>query len=363
MGKEGQIMLIENRLMFKGLFSAAACMHICFLVMFINAGTEPLVIFNIISVAIYVGGVVLTFTSPAIERHTLALTTIVYAEVNAHAIVATLLLGFEPCFLLYATSILPMCAFTLFSVKKETYTRCMIIMPIVSTVLIIAALVIDNRVNIMTGCELSDRQVNVMRVINIIFNLLLVFGFSFLFVNHTNHLLKKLSDSNEKLNYIATHDALTGLHNRHSLWNYLSALHGSAGDFCVCMGDIDNFKRTNDTYGHDCGDQVLKEVAGIVRSNIGESDMACRWGGEEILIIMNGSRDECLNRIEKMRSRICGLNLRYDGKEVPTTMTFGFAQGSENPDPDDVNIEELISIADKRLYVGKNSGKNVIISE
>ena len=356
-------MHIENRLMFKVMFSAAAAMHICFLIMFINAGATPLAIFNVISVAIYLGGVLLTFTSSAIDKHILSLTITVYAEVSAHAILATLLLGFEPCFLLYAMSILPMCAFALFSVEKRTYTRCMVIMPVTSTVLIVATLVINDKVNLLAGYQLSVEQVNVMRVINIIFNLLLVFGFSFLFVNQMNNLLKKLRDSNEKLNYTATHDALTGLYNRHSLWKYLPELHKSAGEFCICMGDIDNFKNTNDTFGHDCGDVVLKKVAETITTGIGGSDLACRWGGEEVLIIMYGSRGECIKRVEEIRLRISGLGLLHEGQPVPSTMTFGFADSGENPDPDDVNLEALISLADKRLYEGKRSGKNIIVSQ
>ncbi|MGN1338987.1 MAG: GGDEF domain-containing protein [Oscillospiraceae bacterium] len=356
-------MIIESRFMFKVLFSAAALMHVSFLIMFYNAGTTPMVAFNICSVLLYIGGVVMAFAIPSFEKHNLSATIIVYIEVSTHAVLATLLLGFEPCYLLYAISILPMCAFTLFSVNKKTYFRCMIIMSLLSTALIFATLVIDNRVNIMTGYELTERQIYIMRVVNIICNLILVFGFSFLFVNQMNHLLQKLSDSNEQLNYTATHDALTGLLNRHSLRKYLSALHSAPGEFCVCMGDIDNFKRTNDTFGHDCGDQVLKKVAEVIKTNMGKADMVCRWGGEEILMIMNGSRDECLSRTEKIRREIAELNHQHEGQTVPTTMTFGFARDAENPSPDDIYIEALISLADKRLYTGKNSGKNVIISE
>ena len=129
------------------------------------------------------------------------------------------------------------------------------------------------------------------------------------------------------------------------------------------MGDIDNFKKTNDTFGHDCGDIVLKTISGVISDSIGEKDLACRWGGEEILIIMHGSRGECYERVEKMRLQIAGLNISHEGEPVPTTMTFGFADNSENPDPGDVHIEELISIADKRLYEGKRSGKNVVVAQ
>lgn len=356
-------MIIQNRLMFKVMFSAAAAMHVSFMVMFLNAGALPLVILNFFSIAIYITGVIAAFVVRSFDKHILSMTLIVYAEVTAHAIVATLLVGFEPCFLLYAISILPMCAFTLFPVSKKTFMRSMLVMSFISTVLIIATLIVNDRIGILSGYILRTEQVNVMRLINIIFNLVLVFGFSFLFVNQMNNLLKELSDTNDNLNYIASHDALTGLYNRHSLWKHLSDIHGSVDNYCVCMGDIDNFKKTNDTYGHDCGDQVLKKIAGVITGNISEADFACRWGGEEILIIMKGSRAECHERVVKMRRAICGLDIMYEGQPVPTTMTFGFADSSENPDPDDAHMEELISLADKRLYRGKKSGKNVVISQ
>lgn len=356
-------MIIKNRLMFKVMFSAAALMHVFFLVMFFDAGAIPMVIFNICSVAIYITGVVLAAVIPTFDKHTLSMSLIVYAEVTAHAVIATIRLGFEPCFLLYAISILPMCAFTLFPVKKKTYMRCMMTMPFISTAIIIATLIFTENVGSLSGVVLSENQINVMRLINIIFNLVLVFGFSFLFVNQMNNLLKELNDTNDHLNYIAAHDALTGLYNRHSLREHLTVLHDSADEYCVCMGDIDDFKKTNDTYGHDCGDIVLKTISRLISDSIGEEDLACRWGGEEILIIMNGSRSECCERVEKMRQQIAGLNIEHEGQKIPATMTFGFADSSENPDPADIHIEELISLADKRLYRGKRSGKNVVISQ
>lgn len=349
--------------MFKVTFSAAALMHVCFLIMFFNAGIASLAVFNIFSVLLYLAGIIVAFIVPTVEEHVLGLMLMVYGEVTAHAVIATMLLGFDPCFLLYALSILPMCAFTLFSVPKKAFTNCMIVMPAVSTCLIIATLIIDDSNLITTRYVLNISQVNMMRVINIIFNLVLVFGFSFLFINMINNLINQLNSSNERLNYTATHDALTGLYNRHYLWTFLAELHKSNDEFCVCMGDIDNFKRTNDTFGHECGDMVLKNVTGVIRDCLGECDLACRWGGEEILVILFGSHGECLKRVEKMRRRISEMELSHDSEKVPATMTFGFADCIENTDPDDVNLENLISLADKRLYQGKRGGKNIVVSE
>lgn len=107
-----------------------------------------------------------------------------------------------------------------------------------------------------------------MRTINIAFNIALLFGFSTLFILEIHNLINKLNETNDRLNYIATHDALTGLYNRHSLTGALSALKTSERPFCIVMGDLDDFKKVNDTYGHECGDVVLKSVSEVILRNM-----------------------------------------------------------------------------------------------
>ena len=145
------------------------------------------------------------------------------------------------------------------------------------------------------------------------------------------------------------------------------------------MGDLDDFKKINDTYGHDCGDIVLKSVASIIIENTKDNEMACRWGGEEMLIVMRGSREECFARISVVKSEISSLAITSDSKPVKVTMTFGFADSEEKnaaiessgaaeegsspiKTPHHIGIDSLISMVDKRLYIGKRRGKNVIIS-
>lgn len=354
-------MVIKYRLMFKVLYTAASMMHICFLIMFLKSHIMPLVIFNICSVLFYIAGISITFKSRHIDRHIFTLTIMVYIEVTAHAIFATMVVGFETFFLLYGIVILPMCAFTLFCSDKTNRFGIMMVLCVISTILTALTLAYLSDHDCIFNYPLNYEEISNMRMINVIFNMLLVFGFSFLFINHINNLLKQLSETNEQLNYMATHDPLTGLVNRHSLWKFLSVLKQSESHFCICMGDIDNFKRTNDTYGHDCGDKVLKQVAEVIQTGIGGSDMACRWGGEEILIILMCDKEEAYQKVCEMRKQIYELNIEHENQKVATSMTFGFADSEELGDSTE-KLESLIALVDKRLYEGKNSGKNKVVS-
>ncbi|MGN1423624.1 MAG: GGDEF domain-containing protein, partial [Oscillospiraceae bacterium] len=209
---------------------------------------------------------------------------------------------------------------------------------------------------------ISPDILDLMRAINILFNLLLLFAFSGLFILEIRSLIEKLNLSNEQLIFTATHDPLTGLYNRNRLRGTLEKLDKCGEPFCIVMGDIDDFKKVNDTYGHDCGDVVLKSIAEIIMTNIGERDIACRWGGEEMLIIMYGSYDDCYGRISNIKSLINSLAIDHEDTTVRVSMTFGFAASGEDEAGGSMGIDAMISTVDKRLYKGKASGKNVIIA-
>jgi len=172
----------------------------------------------------------------------------------------------------------------------------------------------------------------------------------------------QLLDTNKKLEYLATHDELTGLQNRRSMNELLTLCRAQAErssiPFVVAMGDIDNFKRLNDTYGHNYGDQVLTLLAETIQLSTREGDFVCRWGGEEILILFSATRrDAAKSVLLRVQER-----LRHPGPEgqeillAPVTMTFGLSEYQSGQ-----SICELIEHADERLYQGKSSGKNCII--
>lgn len=127
--------------------------------------------------------------------------------------------------------------------------------------------------------------------------------------------------------------------------------------FTVVMGDIDHFKRFNDSYGHDCGDKVLKEVAAIMAKHMMGKGFAVRWGGEEFLIIYEGcTAKEARIHLEKMREEIISHELQYNEEVLHITMTFGIIEGVKNQD-----IAMSIKIADDFLYQGKMNGRNQIV--
>lgn len=167
--------------------------------------------------------------------------------------------------------------------------------------------------------------------------------------------------SEARLSKQAEYDALTGLPNRYYILRYLNKLleKKEAGGYWLAMIDIDNFKGINDTYGHNFGDKALKALAEIL-SDEKHDITVCRWGGEEFLIIgrlMEAARPP-FEKIDEIRRQVEEYELVYEleNKRVPLTVTIGAAAYSN-----EVNIEDWVSIADKRLYVGKYNGKNRVV--
>ena len=150
-------------------------------------------------------------------------------------------------------------------------------------------------------------------------------------------------------------DGLTQLYNRFKLDAVLKDAFEKAQmnhtTFAIVILDVDNFKHVNDTYGHLKGDEVLKEIAEIIKRCIRIKDTVGRWGGEEFMVIMpDANVDEGVRYAEKMRLEISKTVFQGVGK---LTASFGVAAYEES-----VNEAELISRADNAMYKAKDSGKN-----
>lgn len=127
--------------------------------------------------------------------------------------------------------------------------------------------------------------------------------------------------------------------------------------YCVAMGDIDFFKKFNDTYGHDCGDLVLREVARIFNENMVGKGFTVRWGGEEFLTIFEDmDLDKANAHLQKLRQKILDFVFDYQGQQLSVTMTFGLTAG------DSRDIKDIVKEADGLLYVGKQNGRNQIVT-
>ena len=198
----------------------------------------------------------------------------------------------------------------------------------------------------------------------VFFNLALTFFISIRFmtefVNKAYADAGVLENKNTNLEQSANIDALTGLLNRRTIETRIDRVfylaRGEGKDFSFLMCDIDNFKHINDTYGHDCGDQVLKNIAGIIKKEVRPDDIVYRWGGEEILIIVSGGAYAAKNVAERCRKSIEESTTVYEGTEIKITITIGGSTYYQGATRDD-----LINKADKNLYEGKKNGKNQVV--
>lgn len=155
-------------------------------------------------------------------------------------------------------------------------------------------------------------------------------------------------------------DALTGLSNRRAadrrLKQIIKKYEAQGTPFSLAIGDIDFFKKVNDTYGHDCGDLILKNVADKLREHMKPHGFVARWGGEEFLLVFDHSDTVAAHDVlENLLNDIRQMESAYDDQIVKVTMTFGLTPG------DTTNITQLIRVADENLYEGKTSGRNRII--
>ena len=181
----------------------------------------------------------------------------------------------------------------------------------------------------------------------------------YVFSKNSRELESKLVKYNEKLEKEALTDNLTGLANRRRAMDYIQQLmHEKTHDnFSLCMCDIDFFKRVNDTWGHDTGDVVLKQIAAIFRENMKGGCMPCRWGGEEFLLLFPGlNGDEAYEVLLRIRDKIKAMVVRHEDSEIRVTMTFGLSEFDYSHGMDDA-IQE----ADGKLYYGKNHGRDQIV--
>ena len=164
----------------------------------------------------------------------------------------------------------------------------------------------------------------------------------------------------DALREMALRDSLTGMYNRRYLEDALSReLHRaerSQQPVAVLMIDIDHFKRFNDAHGHDAGDFVLSAVARTIAKNIRPSDIACRYGGEELFIVLPEATLECaVERAEKLRLAIRDTNLTHLGQTLPApTASFGVAVYPANG----TKPSDLIKAADQALYRAKHEGRD-----
>lgn len=171
-----------------------------------------------------------------------------------------------------------------------------------------------------------------------------------------------LVDMQAALRLLIEQDALTGLANRRFGQQKLDQLiensRGTNKHFSLAMGDIDFFKKFNDTYGHDCGDLVLQTVSQTMRECTKDHGYCIRWGGEEFLIVLTqGSYDEHVSLMQSLIEQIRSTIVDYNGQQLSVTMTFGLIDAAGYSSSD-----EMVKVVDTLLYYGKENGRNRLVT-
>ena len=158
-------------------------------------------------------------------------------------------------------------------------------------------------------------------------------------------------------------DTLTRLLNRKSMDGYMREFmdqaKGGKNPFCIVMVDVDDFKKVNDTYGHEAGDEVLKYVARTIQTGVKKTDRVFRWGGEEICILLKADKEQALQAAERIRKDISRDGVFYkEGEKLSVTVTMGICEYRDGH-----TIKSMMEEADGKLYLGKRRGKNRVVSD
>ena len=167
---------------------------------------------------------------------------------------------------------------------------------------------------------------------------------------------------NARLYHKAITDGLTGIYGRSYLDNLIVDKTSEENpQVSAIMLDVDHFKKFNDTYGHQFGDKVLKEIASVMRRVSGDLGVPCRYGGEEFVILMNSKDEELVMGVaENVRKAIESTSLAYNEGTSVQIVSVTISVGVSIWDPDKMERIDLVEHADKALYYAKNNGRNQV---
>ena len=168
----------------------------------------------------------------------------------------------------------------------------------------------------------------------------------------------EMNAARETLNYCSNHDLMTGLFNRRFFEHIMQRNKTeNENEYTIAIFDIDDFKKVNDTYGHQAGDSVLKTVSKILEESSGDDYVTVRWGGEEFIVYMpQTGAEKAFAHLEGICQKIRETTVDFEKHKLRVTVTAGMCTGS-----DLTKYEDIIRQADDKLYYGKRNGKNRVV--
>ncbi len=283
-------------------------------------------------------------------------------EILFYAVWASLLLGWDWGFAMYTMSLIPASfylTYTLSHLKRH------LLLPIGTSMMVAVSFILVRAV-----CQISEPLYQgyfpeLLQIcfyyFNIVIALAMLVVFSSLFALEIDYMQKQLERENHNLEKLANYDPLTRLLNRRSMNMNLQTVQQEAlqqgKPFCLLLIDIDNFKKVNDTYGHDCGDEVLVTISNLIMSNVREGDFVCRWGGEEILVLLRADLDVSGQVAWRICKDVQKATIKCHNTELSVTVTVGVAAYKNGQ-----SFQSMIEEADRNMYYGKSHGKNQVVT-
>lgn len=334
---------------FAWLLLAGCFVHIAYQFMFIQdfakGGPFYLVYYNLISIIIFGVGSYINFK----EENPIAI-FLCFAEVSVFVFLAVFAYGWAYWFQNWLFSIIVMCIIVPFDRKRIFYW--LAIFDITLYMYLYCSV-------FMKQDSFADIETLVYLVINVVSPFVMII-LAERALNVSNRLREYMYIKQYKdMHKMASTDELTGLANRHCMKDILDDMNELIGKeiFYICFADIDDFKKINDSYGHDAGDEVLKFVSNILKQNIGKENEVARWGGEEFLfLIKNPSEDKAVfELLEEIRTILENSEIKYINDNIKLTMTFGVVSSKDFKNVYDMRIK-----ADEMMYIGKTTGKNKV---
>lgn len=170
--------------------------------------------------------------------------------------------------------------------------------------------------------------------------------------------ITKEHEAQKRLYHLSNHDSLTGITNRHSLYNQLDFIIADSKRnhkaFALLYIDLDEFKNVNDTFGHEIGDLLLKEVTARIKKEIRQNDIFARVGGDEFIVVLTDVASSFVSKIAKIILDTLKADFILNNKKINISVSIGIATYPENGE----DINTLLKNADSAMYKVKNSGKN-----
>lgn len=321
--------------------------HIAYVIIFLFLSMRALVIYNIFSVLFY-------FSMVFVVRKEFYKFSVVavHAEVALFVIVSSFYGGMSMGMGMYLLAMASMVYFCPFNHKQIPY-----ILAVGHALIYIALRIYANFFMTHSYPALSAGESTFLHVFNACGSFMIILLSTFFMDRLAVKKQNSLKKENRKLAALANYDDLTGLQSRHFFVTHVRKLDPSS-DISIAIGDIDDFKQINDTYGHVCGDYVLQTIADLIRKTLNpELSYVCRWGGEEFTFLFHGtSFNNAYAALEKLRKRVENYQFSHKNTDFNITMTFGIVPSFGRP-----VTSKTLDFADKLLYKGKRRGKNQVV--